>query len=72
MHHFIIGQFVRYKMTSKMATKTALFYILIKNTLLLFLSCTKPLKWENKAHTLLNIILLHIYLMYTKMTSKGR
>ena len=62
MNHFIIGQFVRYnfqKMVSKMAAK--IVYVNESNpkyTPVVYESHSRSQKWETKADTSLNIILL--------------
>ena len=65
MHHFTIGQVFRYKMASKMAAKIVYLnesnpkYTPVVNELR-----PRSQKMEIKSHTALNIILLHINLMY--------
>ena len=64
-NHFIIGQFVRNKMVSKMAAR--IFYLNDSNpkyTPFVYELRSMLQKWEIKAYTALNIILLHINLMY--------
>ena len=65
MHHFTIGQVFRYKMASKMAAKIVYLnesnpkYTPVVNELR-----PRSQKMEIKSYTVLNIILLHINLMY--------
>ena len=65
MHHFTIGQVFRYKMASKMAAKIVYLnesnpkYTPVVNELR-----PRSQKMEIKSYTALNIILLHINLMY--------
>ena len=65
MHHFTIGQVFRYKMASKMAAKIVYSnesnqkYTPVVNELR-----PRSQKMEIKSYTALNIILLHINLMY--------
>ena len=63
-HRFIIGQFVRYNMASKMAAK--IVYLNESNpkyTTVVYELRSMSQKWEVKAYTALNIIFLHINLM---------
>ena len=65
MHHFTIDQVFRYKMASKMAAKIVYLnesnpkYTPVVNELR-----PRSQKREIKSYTALNIILLHISLMY--------
>ena len=65
MHHFTIGQVFRYKMAFKMAAK--IVYINESNpkyTPVVYVLRSRSQKWEIKSYTALNIIILHINLMY--------
>ena len=65
MHHCIIEQVFKYKMASKMAVK--IVYLNESNpkyTLVVYELRSRSQKWEIKLYTALNIILLHINLMY--------
>ena len=65
MRHFVIGQVFRYNMASKMATK--IVYLNESNTKytpVVYELRLRSQKWEIKSCTALNIVLLHINLMY--------
>ena len=65
MHHLIIGQFVRYKMASKMAAKIVhLNESNPKYTPAVIYRTEGHKKWEIKAYIALHITLLPINLMY--------
>ena len=63
MHHFIIGQFVRYKMASKMAAKIVYQMKVKRDTPVVYELRSSSQKWEIKAYTAVNIVLLHINLI---------
>ena len=65
MHHFIIGQVFKYKMASKMVAKIVYLNESIpKYAPVVYELRSRSHKWEIKSYTALNMILLHINLMY--------
>ena len=73
MNHLMIGQVFRYKMATKMAAK--IVYLNESNPKyipVVYVLHSRSQKWEIKSYTALNIMKLHINLMYPLMTNKGR